>query len=209
MKAALTGNYKAEHLFALTQALELYDIYTEKIENCDRIIAVVLQRLQQLTPDPQQTIPKAKHKECNKNAPSFDVRSALFNFMGKDLTQIHGLGSYLTLKLVAECGNDMSRWPTSKHFTSWLCLAPGNKISGGKVLSSRIRQTASRATALLRLAATTIGKSDTALGAFYRRLASRTGKAKAVTATARKIATLFLEHSQIRHGKRRQRCSLL
>ncbi len=198
MKAALTGNYKAEHLFALTQALELFDIYTEKIENCDRIIALVLQRLQQLTPEPQQTMPKAKHQECNKNAPSFDVRAALFNFMGKDLTQIHGLGPYLALKLVAECGTDMSRWPTSKHFTSWLCLAPGNKISGGKVLSSRTRRTASRATALLRLAATTIGKSDTALGAFYRRLASRTGKAKAVTATARKIATLF--YNTLKYG---------
>ncbi len=198
MKAALTGNYKAEHLFALTQALELFDIYTEKVDDCDRVIATVLERLQNMTAVPTQLIPKQKHKECNKNAPSFDVRTALFNFTGKDLTQIHGLGSYLALKLIAECGTDMTRWPTSKHFTSWLCLAPGNKISGGKVLSSRTRRTASRATALLRLAATTVGKSDTALGAFYRRLAARSGKAKAVTATARKIATLF--YSTLRYG---------
>ena len=99
------------------------------------------------------------------------------------------LGSLLALKLVGECGT--SAWPTAKHFTSWLCLAPGNKISGGKVLSSRTRRSSSRAAALLRLAATSIGRSETALGAFYRRLSARAGKAKAVTATARKIAVLF------------------
>src|ERR1700729_3033808 len=107
------------------------------------------------------------------------------------LTEIHGLGPSLALKLVGECGTDLRAWPTAKHFTSWLCLAPGNKISGGKVLSSRTRRSSSRAAALLRLAATTVGRTDTALGAFYRRLSSRIGKSKAVTATARKIAALF------------------
>ena len=90
----------------------------------------------------------------------------------------------------------------AKHFTSWLCLAPGNKISGGKVLSSRTRRSGSRAAAALRLAATTVGKTDTALGAFYRRLSARTGKAKAVTATARKIAVLF--YNALRHGMQYQ-----
>lgn len=108
------------------------------------------------------------------------------------------MGSSLSLKLIGECGTDIKAWPTAKHFTSWLCLAPGNKISGGKVLSSRTRRSSSRAAALLRLAATTIGRSNTALGAFYRRLCSRAGKAKAVTATARKIAVLF--YNTLRHG---------
>jgi len=125
------------------------------------------------------------------STPSFDVRAALFGVLGVDLTQIHGLGPSLSLKLVAECGTDLRAWPSAKHFTSWLCLAPGNKISGGKVLSSRTRRSSSRAAALLRLAAVTIGRSDTALGAFYRHLAARAGKSKAVTATARKIAVLF------------------
>ena len=111
--------------------------------------------------------------------------------------RIHGWGPSLALKLIGECGTDLRAWPTAKHFTSWLCLAPGNKISGGKVLSSRTRRSSSRAAALLRLAATTIGRSDTALGAFYRRLSSRAGKAKAVTATARKIAVLF--YNTLRH----------
>jgi transposase len=97
------------------------------------------------------------------NTPSFDVRAALYGVLGVDLTEIHGSGPSLALKLVGECGTDLRAWPTAKHFTSWLCLAPGNKISGGKVLSSRTRRSSSRAAALLRLAATTIGRSDTAL----------------------------------------------
>ncbi|MGY4281056.1 hypothetical protein ACVWXO_000276 [Bradyrhizobium sp. LM2.7] len=111
---------------------------------------------------------------------------------------IDGLGPYLSLKLIAECGDDLTSWPSAKHFTSWLGLAPSNKISGGKVLSSRTRRSGGRAAALLRLAAVTVGRTDTALGAFYRRLSSRIGKAKAVTATARKIAVLF--YNAVRHG---------
>jgi hypothetical protein len=92
----------------------------------------------------------------------------------------------------------MSRWRTAKHFTSWLTLAPGSKISGGKVLSSRTRRSTNRAAVLLRLAAASVGRTDTALGAFFRRLAVRAGKAKAVTATARKIAVLL--YNTLRHG---------
>jgi transposase len=123
---------------------------------------------------------------------------ALFALLGKDLTQIDGLGPYLSLKLIAECGDDLSAWPSAKHFTSWLGLAPNNKISGGKVLSSRTPRCGSRAAALLRLAAVTVGRTDTALGAFYKRLSARIGKAKAVTATARKTAVLF--YNAVRHG---------
>lgn len=126
------------------------------------------------------------------------MRAALYGLVGTDLTQTHGLGSSLALKLIGESGTDLRVWPTAKHFTSWLCLAPGNKISGGKVLSSRTRRSSSRAAALLRLSATTLGRSDTALGAFYRRLAGRIGKQKAVTATARKIAVLF--YNTLRFG---------
>jgi transposase len=122
----------------------------------------------------------------------------LHSVLGIDLTQIHGLGPSLALKLVGECGTDLSAWPDAKHFTSWLCLAPSNKISGGKVLSARTRRSGSRAAALLRLAAVTVGRTQTALGAFYRRLSARIGKAKAVTATARKIAVLF--YNAVRHG---------
>ena len=92
----------------------------------------------------------------------------------------------------------MRKWPTAKHFTSWLTLAPGNKISGGRLLSSKTRRSSNRAAALLRIAAVNIGRTHTALGAFYRRLAARVGKAKAVTATARKLAVLF--YNALRFG---------
>ena len=121
----------------------------------------------------------------------FDARAALYMLLGADLTQIHGFGAYTVLRLVAECGDDMRKWPTAKHFTSWLSLAPRNKVSGGRLLSSKTRRSSNRAATLLRIAAVNVGRTQTALGAFYRRLAARAGKAKAVTATARKLAILF------------------
>ncbi|MBS9405699.1 transposase [Halomonas sp. TRM85114] len=148
---------------------------------------------------PETPLPPPRHRESNPNAPAFDVRGVLYRVVGTDLNQLSGVGSYMALKLVAECGLDMKRWPTAKHFTSWLALSPGNKISGGKVLSSRTRRTKNRAAALLRLAAATLIRTNAALGAFYRRLSSRIGKAKAVTATARKIAVLF--YNTLRFGR--------
>lgn len=198
IKAALVGNDRDEHIFALTQSLDLYDFYQTKIEDCDRKLEAAVAALTIRVDGDVPALPKARTKRNQVNAPSFDVRAALYGVLGTDLTQIHGLGPSLALKLVAECGTDLRAWNTAKHFTSWLCLAPGNKISGGKLLSSRTRRSSSRAAALLRLAATTIGRSDTALGAFYRRLSSRIGKQKAVTATARKIAVLF--YNTLRFG---------
>src|SRR6202051_1599040 len=130
--------------------------------------------------------------------PALDVRTALHAILGVDLSQINGIGPYLALKLVGECGTNLAAWPSAKHFTSWLGLAPHNKISGRKVLSSKTRRTSNRASSLLRLAALTVGRTDTALGAFFRRLSARVGKAKAITATARKIAVLF--YNAVRHG---------
>ena len=109
---------------------------------------------------------------------------------GVDLSQIDGIGPYNALRLLSEIGTDMTRWPTAKHFTSWLTLAPQNRISGGRLLSSRTQPSANRAAAIFRMAAMTLGRTQTALGAFYRRVAFRIGKAKAITATARKLAIL-------------------
>ena len=195
---ALVGNDREEHVFALTQAVELYDTYQAKIVGCDARIEAILKRLQKAASTPVSKPPPARSTKQQSNGLAFDVRGALHGLLGCDLTQIHGLGPYLALKLVGECGTDLSAWPTAKHFTSWLCLAPSNKISGGKVLSARTRRSGSRAAALLRLAAVAVGRTETALGAFYRRLSARVGKAKAVTATARKIATLF--YNTLRHG---------
>ena len=140
IKAALVGNDRAEHIFALTQSLELYDFYKAQIAACDRKLEAAVGTLTAWAEDDLAPLPKARIKGKQHNAPSFDVRSALYGVLGTDLTQIHGLGPSLALKLVAECGTDLRAWKTAKHFTSWLCLAPGNKISGGKLLSSRTRR---------------------------------------------------------------------
>src|SRR5436305_8665330 len=191
LRAALVGNYREEHVFALAQALELYDIYQAKVAACDQQIEAVLERLKAANPPPAATLPPARPRRRQANEPGFAVREALHAILGADPTQIDGIGPSLALTLVGECGTDLSAWPSAKHFTSWLSLAPSNKISGGKVLSARTRRSGSRAASLLRLAARTVGRTPTALGAFYRRLSARIGKAKAITATARKIAVLF------------------
>jgi transposase len=187
---ALIGNYREEHIFALTQALELYDVYQTKVTACDKQIEDILKRLRRTAAPPANKLLPTRQRARQPNAPAFDARRALHAILGVDLTQIDGLGPSLALKLVGECGTSLAAWPTAKHFTSWLEPAPHNKISGGKVLSSRTRRTGNRAASLLRLAAGTVGRTDTALGAFYRRLSARIGKAKAITATARKIAVL-------------------
>jgi transposase len=198
MCQALVGNYREEHVFALTQALELHDVYQTKVAACDKQIQAILTRLKQTAPPPANKLIPVRRRTRQPNAPAFDARAALHAILGVDLTQIDGLGPYLALKLVGECGTNLTAWPSAKHFTSWLALAPHNKISGGKVLSSKTQRTSNRAASLLRLAAATVGRTDTALGAFYRRLSARVGKAKAITATARKIAVLF--YNTLRHG---------
>lgn len=198
IEASLSGNYQPEHLFALEQAVSLYDFYQLRVHDCDEHISATLKQLNSQKPLPDEPLPKPRHKTRQPNALAFDVRAELYHLVGTDLTQIHGIGPYLALRLVSEVGTDLSRWPTAKHFTSWLALSPGSKVSGGKVLSSHSKKTNNRITAHLRLAATTVGRSNTALGAFYRRLSARIGKAKAVTATARKIAILF--YNAMRYG---------
>ena len=195
---ALVGNYREEHVFALTQALELYDAYQTKVIACDKQIEAILQRLKKHAAPPATELLPVRQRTRQPNAPAFDARAALHAILGVDLTAITGIGPSLALKLVGECGTNLAAWPSAKHFTSWLALAPHNKISGGKVLSSKTRRTSNRAASLLRLAAGTVGRTDTALGAFYRRLSARVGKAKAITATARKIAVLF--YNTLRYG---------
>jgi len=203
IEKALTGHYRAGHLFVLEQAVALYDVYQQKVAACDIRIEAVLKELSAVRGRPEKTksnvsgAPKPR-RQRTANELSFDLSSSLQTLLGKDLTRIDGIGPYLALKLISECGDELSAWPSAKHFTSWLCLAPNNKISGGKVLSSRTRRSGSRAASLLRLAAVSVGRTETALGAFYRRLSSRAGKAKAITATARKIAVLF--YNAMQHG---------
>ena len=189
--AALTGHYRPEHLFALKQNLELFDTYQHQLADCDAATEAHLQTLAAEAAAPATPLPAPRSSgKPRRNEPRFEIRTPLHQLTGIDLTQLDAIGPYSALRLLAEIGTDMSRWATEKHFTSWLTLAPKNKISGGRLLSSQTQPSANRAAAILRLAAMTLGRTETALGAFYRRLACRVGKAKAITATARKLAIL-------------------
>ena len=190
IRAALEGNYQPEHVFALSQALALFDSYQDRIGDCDQQIENALKRLNADRPEPRTPLCAARTRTKQANAPRFDVRSMLHQLTGTDLTLIHGLGPSLALSLVAECGTDLSKWPTEKHFASWLCLSPGCKISGGKVISARTKRSANRVRQALKMAAMSLSHSDSALGAFYRKLCTRMDKPRANTATAHKLARL-------------------
>jgi transposase len=188
--AALTGHYRPEHVFVLHQNLDLFDAYQRQLATCDAAIEAHVHTLATEVPAPAASLPGPRtRKKPRANEPHFDIRTPLHQLTGVDLTQIDAIGPYSALRLLAEIGTDMSRGPTEKHFTSWLTLAPHNKITGGRLLSSATLS-ANRAAGILRMAAMSLSRTETALGAFYRRLAFRVGKAKAITATARKLAIL-------------------
>jgi transposase len=190
-EAALTGNYHPEHVVVLKQNLELFDIYHTKLSECDAAIEGQLQQLTAQVEPPCTELPlPRRRRKPSRNEPRFDIRTDLHQLTGTDLSQIDGIGSYAALQLISEIGTDMSRWPTAKAFTNWLGLAPNEKITGGRVISSSTRTSANRAAQILRMSAVSAGRTDTALGSFYRRLGARTEKGIAVVATARKIAIL-------------------
>jgi len=190
--AALTGHYRAEHLFALRQNFEAFEFHQRQIAQCDQAIEGQLAHLADSRPSAPSELPTARQRyKHSKNEPRGELRAPLHRITGgADLSQIDGIGPYGALQLIAEIGTDMSRWRTEKHFTAWLTLAPNNKISGGRLLSSKTQPSANRAAAVLRRCAMSLTRSATALGAYYRRLAYRLGQPKAITATARKLAIL-------------------
>ena len=193
---ALQGTWRAEHLFALQQAVELYQFYHQQLTVCDQHIQAHLGTFADKS-DGQPLPPKPRrHKKANE--PRFDARPPLYRLSGVDLTTIEGLEEGTALVILSEIGTDMSRWPSVKHLCSWLGLSPQHKISGGKVLSRRVRPGAPRVAVALRLAARTVHHARTALGAFFRRLRSRLGAPKAITATAHKLARLV--YSLLKHG---------
>lgn len=199
---ALQGNWRDEHLFALRQARELYTIYHQKIADCDRQIQAHLSTLpshQDADSSGHQMSPARGQGKPRKNQLTFAAQGQLMRISGVDLTQIDGLQEHTVLKILSETGVDMLRWRTEKHFASWLGLSPGNKKTGGRQFSGRRRPSSNRAATFFRLAAQTLHHSTSALGAFLRRLKSRLGPAKAITATARKLALLF--YRMLRYGK--------
>jgi transposase len=182
---ALTGNWREEHLFVLGQALGVYDDIARHLAVCETKLQGLLNKLGQRQID----LGKAPRAGSKLRA-EFDVRQILANWAGVDLTRINGLAATTVMKILTEIGPDLARFETVKHFCSWLGLCPATKISGGKVLSSGTKRSANRARQALKMAAMSLSHSDSALGAFYRRLSGRMDKPRANTATAHKLARM-------------------
>jgi len=185
---SLEGNWREELLFVLEQSLELYDLYVRKIAVCDQRIERHLKTMPSKL-EPEQSdpdlLPSPKHE------PRFNLKDHLCRITGVDLTRVAGLEVQTVQTIISEVGVDMNRWNTEKQFASWLGLCPDNRISGGKVLKRGTRQVVNRAATALRLAAWSLIRSQSALGANFRRLRSRLGAPKAITAMAHKLARLI------------------
>ena len=196
IERSLTGYYRDAHIFSLTQAFELYNIYQSKIRACDERIEKQLLTFERHSNKKEiacadKELSKHKSRSHCKNTLSFDLTSYLIRVTGVDLTAIPGIEASSALKIISEIGLDLTRWKSSKQFASWLGLCPGNKVSGGKRLGGKSKRTANYAASALRLAAATLHRSQSALGAFFRRLKSRLGAPKATTAAAHKLATII------------------
>jgi transposase len=193
MVKALTGTYRDEHVFALKQALALYDAYTAQVQDCDQIIEQQWRAVPAHTED-ELPPPKDRSKpdSASQNGPSYDARHLLYQATGVDLCALPGLGATTVQVIRAEIGGSVSAWPTAKHFCAWLALAPQHEISGGKVRHKGVPKTGNRAGQAFRLAAQTLLRSpDTPLGAFIRRARAKWGPERAIIATAHKRARIF------------------
>jgi len=194
---ALEGNWRSEHVFALQQAVELYDFYEKQIIECESRIQDHLESFD----DRSNGTPLEKLRRKSRGSSNqfhFDARRYLHRMTGVDVTRIEGIEAPTALTIIGEIGIDMSPWPTEKHFASWLGLCPGSKISGGKVLSSKTKPSANRAAHAFRLAAYSLQRSKSAIGAFLRRKKAQKGAPKAITATAHKIARIF--YNMLKYG---------
>ena len=204
---ALEGNFKSELVFALQQAVEAYEFFRTQADKCEEHIKIVLEKQQKydleqnendnkLTDSTIKGLRKIKKNIGKKSAHNpgpygFDAATTFERILGVNLQEIPGFEGNSMVKILSETGIDMSRWLTAKHFTSWLGLSPNNKISGGRILSSRTNKSSNKAAQALRIIAQTLYRSNSALGAYFRRMRARLGGPKAITATAHKLAKIM------------------
>jgi transposase len=197
---SLEGNWREELLFVLRQHMDLYRMYQQQIRDCDLQLRKHLESFASHVDISQQPLgPKPRSKKGSKNAPQFDLRSELYRITGIDWTQINGIDVLTAQTVIAEAGADLGAFPGEKQFVSWLGLCPRNDQSGGKILNRHTRKVVNRATVAFRNAARTLLRSQSYLGAQYRRLRTCLGAPKAITAMARKLACLF--YRLIKHGQ--------
>lgn len=189
---SLEGNWWEESLFELQQSYELYLVFKEKIRACDKQIEKVLAKLECNNHNDEYIDHKKARKVYSKNRFDFNASNYLQNILGVDITTVFGISELIATEIISETGIDMSKWPTNKHFTSWLNLAPNNRISGGKLLRpKKTKKKKNKAGQALLMAAYSLQRSDNWLGAFYRRMKAKNGPLVATKATARKIAIIF------------------
>ncbi len=192
IKKSLEGDYRPEHIFTLKQSLQAYRHYRELMKECDREIEKHLNNfdsridLDKAPPPP----PTSSSRRGKGNEPDIDLRTHIYRIIGTDLTQIDGISSTTAHVFFTEVGSDVSKFSKSSNFVSWLNLCPGNKVSGGKVLSSRTRPGKNRFAQALKMSAMSLWRSESYLGKYFRRMRSRHGNPIAITATAHKLARI-------------------
>jgi len=190
---SLEGDFRPEHLFTLKQALSSYRHYQRMIRDCDLEIENHLKAVDFGIEVDNNSVPSLKRSKskAKDDRAIFDLRNHLHRLLGTDLTLVDGISTLTSQVLYTEIGPDLSMFPTANHFCSWLGLSPQNRISGGKILSSRTRPGSNRAAQALRQSANTLYRSKSYLGDYYRRMRTRLGAPKAITATAHKLARII------------------
>jgi transposase len=191
---ALEGNYRPEHVFALKQAFDLYRTYRRQIEACDQQIQQHLREFDSKVNPDQTPLPATRRQRRlskKRNEIRFDCRRETYRIAGVDLTTIDGIDESTALLILSEVGTDMRPWKTERHFSSWLNLSPNHQISGGKILDRKTRKQKNRLRDALRICAQGLLSSQSALGAYCRRICARIGHPKGIIATARKLACLI------------------
>lgn len=219
IEKALEGNWREEQLFVLEHSYAAYEFFHSQIAECEERIKQVIDALPspeinpEMLPESKGFIPahdpfaaftpktnplpirkkKSKKKKCSydRSPYCFDAGCTLERLCGVDVTEIPGIEGNIAMTILSEIGTDMSKWKNKKFFSSWLGLCPGNKVSGGKVLSSRTKRSDNRAAQAFRMAANSVRETNSAIGAYYRRMRSKFGPAKAITATAHKLAIIL------------------
>jgi transposase len=198
--SALYGTWREEHLFALKQALKLYEFYQKQLRECEHEIEACLRGMK----DQSKGVPlpaslRKRKRKPEKNEVRFGARELLYKMAGVDLTVLEGVSETTALVILSEIGTDLSKFPHEKNFVSWLGLCPQHRGSAGKIFKRHTRRGANRVARALRMAAQGCHHAKNALGAFYRRIQARAGGAKAIVATARKIAERV--YRLLRHGQ--------
>lgn len=189
---SLEGHWTTEHLFELRQCYQLYCTHQQMINDCDREIQKQLaEQIASANEGVIPDIPKDKRKPSGKHKVQFNLTGYLKNILDIDVTEVCGISELCALTIMSEVGTDMSKWKNEHHFTSWLGLAPNTKISGGKVISSKIKKKKHYAGQAFRMAANSLYHSKNPLGDHYRRIRAKAGAGKAVVATARKLAIIY------------------